>query len=126
MKIALTLPWSETPTITIRPDYTPTNNAFPATSFQLAQAINIFGEVALYVGGFLMFFWAAWGVFDYIRAEGNKEALAKARKRIQWAIAGFVILVISFFISDFVAAILSQGVGVGSFRPPQLTDPKIP
>lgn len=49
-----------------------------------------------------MFIWAAWGVFDYIRAEGNKEALAKARKRIQWAIVGFIILLFAFMISEFI------------------------
>ena len=68
----------------------------------MGSIITAFGQVALYAGGFLMFFWAAWGVFDYIRAEGNKEALAKARKRIQWAIVGFIILILSFFLSDFV------------------------
>lgn len=72
----------------------------------LASVISSLGEVALYVGAFLMFFWAAWGVFDYIRAEGNKEALAKARKRIQWAIVGFIILLLAFFLSNTVQTIL--------------------
>lgn len=75
---------------------------FPTDSTTLGTVLTSFGEVALYAGGFLMFFWAAWGVFDYIRAEGNKEALAKARKRIQWAIVGFIILLFSFFISKFI------------------------
>ena len=79
---------------------------FPTNSTTLGDIISTFGQVALYAGGFLMFFWAAWGVFDYIRAEGNKEALAKARKRIQWAIAGFVILLLSFFLSDFVQSVI--------------------
>lgn len=82
----------------------------PATNFSqtttLGQVLTTFGQVALYVGAFLMFFWAAWGVFDYIRAEGNKEALAKARKRIQWAIAGFIILLFAFFISDYLQPLL--------------------
>jgi hypothetical protein len=80
---------------------------FPSNSTTLGSVITSFGQLALYVGGALMFFWAVWGVFDYIRAEGNKEALAKARKRIQWAIAGFVILLLAFFISDFTKQILN-------------------
>ena len=80
---------------------------FSAYDTTLGSAITVFGRVGLFAGGFLMVFWAAWGVFDYIRAEGNKEALAKARKRIQWAIAGFIILIISFFLSDYVRTILA-------------------
>lgn len=72
----------------------------------LGSVINQFLIVALYAGGFLTFFWAAWGVFDYIKAEGNKEVLAKARKRIQWALAGFVILVAAIFVSDYLKVIL--------------------
>lgn len=91
---------------------------FPTRSTDLGVIITSFGEVALYVGGFLMFFWAIWGVFDYLRAEGNKEALAKARKKIQWAIAGFIILIMSFFLSDVVKTIINPGV-------PTLTEVKL-
>jgi hypothetical protein len=115
-KLALTFPWSDAARETvINPANIPTNNEFPADQFQLAKAINSFGEVAIFVGAFLMFFWAAWGVFDYIRAEGNKEALAKARKRIQWAIAGFVILILAFFMSNLVKYILFRGQDLGQF-----------
>lgn len=99
-KLALDLPWGI--------NSTPTNFGYnPASKFSgansnLGYILTQFSEVALYAGGFLMFFWAAWGVFDYIRAEGNKEALAKARKRIQWAIVGFIILLFAFFISEFI------------------------
>lgn len=109
-KLALSLPWSgSTGTITINDSANPASK-FPLASTDLAKVVNTFGEVALYIGGFLMFLWAAWGVFDYIRAEGNKEALAKARKRIQWAIVGFIILILSFFLSDFVRNTLNPGV----------------
>lgn len=104
MKLALTLPGFKQ----IDPRYLPTQNAtFDPNTVTLGSAITAFGEVALYIGGFLMFFWAVWGVFDYLRAEGNKEALAKARKKIQWAIAGFVILVLAFFISDYLVPLLA-------------------
>ncbi len=104
MKLALSLPWSGTP-IPIAPGYTPKPSVDPSTA-TLGTVLTSFGEVALYVGGFLMFFWAVWGVFDYLLAEGNKEGLAKARKKIQWAIVGFIILLLAFFISNFVKDIL--------------------
>lgn len=86
----------------------------PATgqpAVTLGAAMSRFLEVGLYVGGTLMFFWAVWGVFDYIKAEGNKEALAKARKRIQWAIAGFIILIMAFFISDLLQSVIAPMIG---------------
>lgn len=108
MKLALQLPWGPNS----QPEqigFNPATN-FPTQTTTLGSLITTFGQVALYAGGFLMLIWAIWGVFDYIRAEGNKEALAKARKRIQWAIAGFVILVLAFFLSDFVKDYLNPGL----------------
>ena len=105
MKLALEMPWGA--------GSIPVNNPatnFPAGSFRLADAITAFADVAIFAGAFLMFFWTVWGVFDYIRAEGNKEALAKARKRIQWAVVGFIILMLSFFLSDFVQTVLDPRI----------------
>ena len=113
-KLGLTLPWSNAAKTTqIDNQYVPTNSRFPTDTFVVAEAINLIAQVALYVGGALMFFWAVWGVFDYIKGEGNKEALAKARKKIQWAIVGFVILILTFFISDYLQPILLQGRNSG-------------
>ncbi|KKR80777.1 MAG: hypothetical protein UU73_C0002G0095 [Candidatus Daviesbacteria bacterium GW2011_GWA1_41_61] len=64
----------------------------------LSQVLNIVFVVA----GFLMFFWAFWGVFEYIFAGGNKEGLGKARAKITWAIVGFIILSLAFAISQYI------------------------
>ena len=90
----------------------PATNFLPQTT-TLGTVISSALDVAIYIGGALMFFWAVWGVFDYIKAEGNKDALAKARKKIQWAIVGFVILLMSFFISSALEPILLQGGDAG-------------
>lgn len=100
MKLALVIPGFEGPI-----KNSPATN-FPTATTDLGQVITSFGEAALYIGGFLMFFWAVWGVFDYLLAEGNKEGLAKARKKIQWAIVGFIILLLAFFLSDLTKDIL--------------------
>lgn len=125
MKLALQLPW-EGATASIAPGYTPTP-AFARTT-DLGTIISTFGVVALYVGGFMMFFWAVWGIFDYLIAEGNKEALAKARKKIQWAIVGFIILLIAFFISDFLKDFLLNvnGQPIMRQRLENLKDPTKP
>src|SRR3989344_6395117 len=67
----------------------------------LGYIISEFIPLALYVGAFMMFIWIVWGVFQYILAEGNKEKLASARSRIRWAIIGFIILMLTIFVSDY-------------------------
>jgi len=124
MKLALKLPWAGGSTA-IDNKYIPTTTPpfNDPEHFKLGDALSIFGQVALYTGGFLMFFWAVWGVFDYLRAEGNKEGLAKARKKIQWAIVGFVILILAFFMSDIAQTILLNGADIGGNTPTELTKP---
>lgn len=109
MKLALTLPWGGAST---RIQNTPINTRLfedGGGQVTVGAFVSRLLEVGLYIGGVLMFFWAIWGVFDYIRAEGNKDSLAKARKKIQWAIVGFIILLLSFLISEFISSILVPG-----------------
>lgn len=108
MKLALSLPWNDG-SVTIDPGYNPEPELNPIGT-NLGSVITRFGEIAIYVGAFLMFLWALWGVFDYLKAEGNKEALAKARKKIIWAISGFVILILAFFVGDVIQTILNPGI----------------
>ena len=69
----------------------------------LSQVLNIVFVVA----GFLMFFWLTWGVFQYIFAGGNKEALAKARSRMIWVFVGFIIILLSFAIKDYLFEVVA-------------------
>lgn len=108
-ELALTLPGTSGGRI-----YNPPLN-FPASTTTLADVVNLALQIGLYIGGALMFFWAVWGVFDYIRAEGNKENLGKARKKIQWAIVGFIILILTFFVADYVQFLLARTGG--TYRP---------
>lgn len=72
---------------------------------QLGDLITKLLNLTFTVAAFLMFFWAIWGVFQYIFAGGNKEGLAKARSRITWAIVGFIITLLAFIISQFIQQI---------------------
>lgn len=119
-KIALTLPWSDAAGGKAVIDNPGMNTAlFQDANGQITigAAISRFAIVALYAGGVLMFIWAAWGVFDYIKAEGNKESLAKARKKIQWAVTGFIILIFAFFLSDYLQVILLGGPATRTLSP---------
>ena len=71
----------------------------------LSGLISGFLEVAFYLAAFLAFFWFVWGAFAYLMAEGDKETLAKARLRIQWALIGLLVIFMAFFITGFIAQI---------------------
>lgn len=58
--------------------------------------------VMFFLAGAFMFAWFTWGAFQYILAGGQKESLAKARARMTYAIIGFVIVILAFFLSEYV------------------------
>jgi len=82
------------------PDLNPSLSGQP-----LGVIITQFLSVMLFIAGFLSFFWFAWGVFDYIFAGGNKESLGKARKKMTWAIVGFILFVVSFGLIQYAETI---------------------
>lgn len=92
--------------------------------FKLGFLIGQLLNVLFYVGGILVFGWLTWGVFAYILARGEKEDLAKARARIMWALIGFMFLIISFAISQYVQTIfpLTTSKG-GPVEVKQITQP---
>lgn len=58
-------------------------------------------EIGLYIAAFLMVWWMAWGAFEYILAGGDKNKLASARKRIIFAIVGFLLIALAYAIGSF-------------------------
>src|SRR5579884_3809199 len=83
----------------------------------LGSLISAGLEVVAYLAFFLLFVWMAWGVFQYIFSGGNKENLARARKRITWAIIGFLVIIMAFTLSRFLGEILSPATPAGQFNP---------
>jgi hypothetical protein len=77
-------------------------NNFLTGPGRISYLVSQFLQVALYIGGTVMIFWMGWGVFQYIFAGGNKERLAFARKRIIFAILGFLILMMAYSIQLYV------------------------
>lgn len=71
----------------------------------LGVIISQFMGVILFIAGFLSLIWFAWGVFEYIFAGGNKETLGKARKKMTWAIIGFILFTLSFAMSQYAQTI---------------------
>lgn len=86
----------------------------------IGDIISQFLVVAMYIVGFISFAWFAWGAFEYIFAGGNKEGIGKARKRMTWAIVGFVLFLLSLAVSQYAQTIFPNNVNsVKSITPPE-------
>lgn len=91
-------------------------NANPAKNFpnmKIGDLLSSGLELILYLTGALMFIWLVWGIFQYIFAGGDKEALGKAQKRITYAIVGFLLVAIAFAISQYLQTIFPQNLPGG-------------
>lgn len=84
---------------------------FSGGSATLGAVLSDLFEIALFLAGFLAFFWLVWGAFQYITAGGNKENLAKARSRITWAIVGLAVVALALLVAQFAAQILQPRGG---------------
>ncbi len=71
----------------------------------LTGLIGGFLNLAFAVALIIVFIYFAWGAFEYIVAEGQKEALGKARERIRWALVGFMLLVLAFLVGNWAPSI---------------------
>ncbi len=67
-------------------------------------------KLAFYLAAFLMVVWMIWGILEYILSAGKKEEIAKARGKIVWAIAGFIIVVMSFAVSQYYQEFFAKNV----------------
>ena len=87
-----------------------------------AGLISEFLQIAFLIAGFLMFIWLVIGIFQYIFAGGNKDGLAKARKRIIYAIVGFLVVVLSFTLSRYIEDVIPHN----NPNVQSITDPVMP
>lgn len=79
------------------------NASLTGTKFtNLGDFLSGFFNIVLFIAGALMLSWMAWGIFQYIFAGGDKDKLGQAQKRITWAIVGFLLVVASFAVSQYV------------------------
>lgn len=51
---------------------------------------------------FVVTWYFLWGAWDWLISEGDKQKVADARNKITQAIVGFLILILSFFLLQFV------------------------
>lgn len=93
-------------------------NGFPnlkpeLSAADLAFVVSQAFRIIIMVGGGVMIFWLSWGIFQYIFSGGKKEDLAKARSRIIYALVGFLLLLISLALQQFLEGILPHQIEGG-------------
>lgn len=54
------------------------------------------------IATFVVTWYFLWGAWDWLLSEGDKQKVADARNKITQAIAGFLVLILVFFILPFV------------------------
>lgn len=54
------------------------------------------------IATFIVTWYFLWGAWDWLISEGDKQKVADARNKITQAIVGFLILILSFFLLQFV------------------------
>ena len=71
----------------------------------LGFVVSEFFNLIFYVAIFLAFIWFVWGAYEYIAAQGQKEALNSAKERIRYSLVGFILLVIAFLVGNWAPTI---------------------
>lgn len=102
MKLALNLPGLKGDTNIPNPEGLQFSGP-EQTSF--GYVASQFLNLIFYVAIFLAFIWFVWGAYEYMVAQGQKEALNAAKERIRYALVGFILLVVAFLVGNWAPTI---------------------
>ncbi len=78
----------------------------------IGDIINNVVPFVISIAGIILFFVLMWGGFDYVTSQGSPEKLKGANAKITAGVIGFVLLVLSFFITRVLAYIFGVGQGI--------------
>jgi len=96
------------------------NPAIPALgNVQVSEVIQWIITTFFVLGILAALFFILWGGLNWILSGGDKEKVDSARGRIIAAIIGLIIVVLAFFILDFVLQLLGL-CGLRNFTVPRL------
>ena len=104
------------------------NNTVPATKIQLPSALSGIANLRLgtllshltqflvVVAALLAFLFFVYGGFKWLMSSGDKKKVEEAQKTLQYAIIGLVLVLLSFFIINFIGMLF--GVSLLKFTLP--------
>lgn len=83
----------------------PQLDGFAEGSAGLSQFLDNIVAAFFSVAALAFIIMFVWGVVQMILSGGDKEAVAKARSKITWAIIGIVLMSLSYFIFSLLQAV---------------------
>jgi len=77
----------------------------------ISSIVNNVIPFVISIAGIILFFVLMWGGYDYLTSQGTPEKIKSANAKITAAVVGFVLLVLSFFITRVISYVfgISQG-----------------
>lgn len=79
---------------------------------KIADIINIGIQFLFPLAAILVFFYLVWGGYDFLLSQGDPEKIKTGKGKITSAIIGFILLVLSYFITNLIARIFGLGGGI--------------
>lgn len=86
----------------------------PNVNWSLGEVINRLMLVIVPFAGVLLFLILIWGGYDFLLSGGNAEKVKKGKQKIGAALAGFLLLVLSYLAVKIVSQVF--GLGEGLFK----------
>lgn len=83
----------------------------PATFAQLELVFSNFITVAIALGGIAALVMLVFGGFQFLTAGGDKESTQRAQKIITYAVAGLVLIIVSWIIIALLSNFLGLDLG---------------
>ena len=78
----------------------------------LADVVNRMVPFIISLGGVLLFLILVWGGYDVMMSQGNPEKMKSGKAKITTAIVGFILLILSYFITKLISTIFGFGQGI--------------
>jgi len=77
----------------------------------LADVINIVLPFIMSLAGIILFLIIILGGYDVMMAQGKAEKLKAGRAKITAGIIGFLLLILSYFLTKFISSVFNVGQG---------------
>lgn len=78
----------------------------------IGDVINAVMPFIMSFAGIILFLILIWGGYDVMMSQGTPEKMKSGRAKITAGIVGFFLLIISYFLTKFIASIFDVGGGI--------------
>ncbi len=94
---------------------TATNIGLPASTIHPAEVIANIIAILLGLVGIIFFVMIIYSGFQWMTSGGNEEKVTTAKKRLQFAVIGLVVILTSYIITIYVAELINRATCEGYY-----------